>query len=156
MPIDARAADPPSGGSTINPTVIPALYEHALRVYNAMRNEAVIESIEGSDPTRKFLVYDGHLTNLFKRLRLSVPYYTKIKNMLVSMGCIEQVRRGGGNGTSKWFLWYPPGLEAWKVAEAARPRRGNKQTVHDQQIKDLAARVAKLEMIVEQLLGDKT
>lgn len=89
-------------------------------------------------------VYEGHLTNLFKKLLLSVPYYTEIKNRLISIGCIEQVRRGGGTAMSRWVLWKPPTLEEWKYASSRRPGRGNAVTVMQQQIKDLSALTRKL------------
>lgn len=132
----------------LNPTVVPAMFEHAQRVYDTMHQASRKESVG----ERSILVYEGHLTGLFKKLLLPQPYYTKIKNMLVAMGCIEQLRRGGGNGTSKWVVWHAPELEAWKTTEAKRPSRGNAQTMHGQMIKDLASRVDKLEQVVEALL----
>jgi hypothetical protein len=99
------------------------------------------------------MIYDGHLTNLFKKLRLAVPYYTQIKNQLTAMGCIEMMRRGGGNATSRWVLWKEPELEAWKAIIPSRPRRGNKTTILEQQIKDLTARTEKLEMVVSKLVA---
>lgn len=91
------------------------------------------------DDELKTLVYEGHLTQLFRKLLLSVPYYTAIKNKLTAMGCIEQTRRGGGQGTSRWVLWKEPTLEEWKAAETRRPRQGNKTMMMEQRIKDLVA-----------------
>lgn len=141
MPIDARTAEPtdPLPGDL---TVIPAMFEHAKLVYNTMLETAKL------DPENNLPTYEGHLTNLFKGLRLSVPYYTTIKNMLVQMGCIEQTRRGGGNGTSKWVLWKPPELETWKAAEFKNPRHGNKQTRTEQMVKDLTTRMRELENVI--------
>jgi len=136
----------------VDPTIVPALYEHACRVYKAMEEQATWSTLEGVDSDRQFLLYEGHLTNLFRKLLLSVPYYTKIRNMLIALGCIEQVRRGGGNGTSKWVLWHAPALDAWKEVEARKPARGNTKTVQEQQIKDLNTRVAVLEQRMEVLI----
>lgn len=130
--------------------VVPALFEHAVKVYESMHREAREEAIGD----RFHLVYEGHLTNLFKRLRLSVPYYTDIKNRLIAMGCIEQLRRGGGNGTSKWILWKLPTLPEWQQAVALAPKRGNKQTVHDQQIKDLNERLACQELLMKVVISN--
>jgi hypothetical protein len=124
--------------------VIPAVFEHAQRVYNKMLEE----SEEDSDG---LTVYQGHLTRLFKDLRLSVPYYTLIKNKLVAMGCIEQTRRGGGNGTSRWVLWREPMLPAWNVADAARARKGNKTLQLEVRITDLTRRMALLEQTVKRM-----
>jgi len=128
-------------------TVIPALFEHAQKVYAAMLEKATPDEDYGNK-----MVYEGHLTNLFKGLLLSVPYYTEIKNHLTAMGCIEQVRRGGGNGTSRWVLWKAPELSLWKDTPPARSHRGNKQTMQNQQLKDLANRVTRLETIIQGLM----
>ena len=122
--------------------VVPALFEHAKNVYRDMHAEAKPDE-DG------LLVYEGHLTVLFRKLRLSVPYYTSIKNQLVAMGCIEQTRRGGGNGTSRWVLWKEPLLEEWKATDAARPRRGNKTTQLEQRVKDIADRLHQIEARLE-------
>jgi hypothetical protein len=143
VPIDGRAADPVDEVERVDLTVVPALFEHAVRVYKEMEKNSEVDSDFGDN-----IVYEGHLTNLFKRLRLSVPYYTSIKNQLVGMGCIEQVRRGGGNATSKWVLWKVPELEEWKNFGPARARRGNATQMMAGQIKTLHERVTKLEDIV--------
>lgn len=125
-------------------TVVPAVFEHALAVYREM----VIHARPDED-LDNLLVYDGHLTQLFRKLRLPTPYYTFIKNKLRDMGCIEQLRRGGGSATSKWVLWKEPTLEEWKGSGVARPRRGNKASMQERQIKDLAERCSRLEGIVQ-------
>ena len=125
-------------------TVVPAMFEHAVRVYNQMHDEGQPDlDLSG------LFVYEGHLTNLFKKLLLSVPYYTEIKNHLVAMGCIEQVRRGGGNGTSRWVLWKEPTLEEWKGTKPTRAKRGNAQTMTAQQVKDLTERMRVLEAKID-------
>jgi hypothetical protein len=118
--------------------IIPAMYEHAVRVYGAMAEKAKPDD-DG------LLVYDGHLTGLFRMLRLSIPYYTTIKNRLIAMGCIEQLRRGGGSGTSRWVLWKTPELEEWRSVAPARAQRGSKTAQQDQAIRSLAERVTTLE-----------
>jgi hypothetical protein len=125
--------------------VVPALFEHACNVYKTMEESSEM------DDTLGLRVYEGHLTNLFRKLLLSVPYYTEIKNRLISIGCIEQVRRGGGTAMSRWVLWKEPTLDEWKYASSKRPGRGNAVTVIQQQIKDLSAMCRKLTMDVEQL-----
>jgi hypothetical protein len=125
--------------------VVPALFEHACSVYKAMEESSEM------DDTLGLRVYEGHLTNLFKKLLLSVPYYTEIKNRLISIGCIEQVRRGGGTAMSRWVLWKEPTLEEWKYASSKRPGRGNTITVLQQQIKDLIIMNRKLRDDLEHL-----
>lgn len=146
MAIDGRAAAAAEGVERVDLTVVPALFEHAVRVYEEMKKNSEVDENYGDN-----VVYEGHLTNLFKKLRLSVPYYTSIKNQLVGMGCIEQVRRGGGNATSRWVLWKEPDLAEWKDFAPARARRGNATTMMQAQIKALSDRVAKLEELCEYL-----
>jgi hypothetical protein len=129
-------------------TVVPALYEHAVNVYEHMEAVARPEEVEGAGLQ---VVYEGHLTGLFRQLRLSVPYYTSIKNQLIGMGCIEQLRRGGGSAKSKWVLWKAPTLDDWKAFSPVRARRGTKTTVLEQQIRDLARRMGALEERIEYL-----
>lgn len=123
--------------------VVPALFEHSQNVYKEM-----VKSARHMPEYDDLLVYEGHLTQLFKRLRLAVPYYTEIKNHLTHMGCIEQVRRGGGSAESRWVLWKEPDLEEWKDS-TTRPRRGNKTTMHEQQIRILNERLASAERHIE-------
>jgi hypothetical protein len=150
VPIDARTAEPQDAAVQGDLVLIPAMFEHAQKVWIAM--------LEHAGPDEEYagkLVYEGHLTNLFKKLRLSVPYYTAIKNQLTAMGCIEQVRRGGGNGTSKWVMWKEPNLGEWKNTAPSKARTGNKISIQEQRIKDLAARVLRLENIVDALMETK-
>jgi hypothetical protein len=130
--------------------LVPALFEHACNVYKEMVAQSEI------DEELELVVYDGHLTNLFKKLRLSVPYYTEIRNRLISIGCIEQLRRGGGSATSRWVLWKEPDLDQWKYASSKKPGRGNAITVLQQQVKDLAGLVRQLRFDVDQLKGEPT
>jgi len=150
MAIDGRTAEPKGESAVVDPTVIPALYEHAVRVYNAMLKGAKTEDILNGQA--EAMVYEGHLTKLFRSLHLPVPYYVSIKNQLAGMKCIEQLRRGGGTTPSKWILWGPPDLEAWKVYRPTKARRGNATQMQAGQIKDLHDRVTKLEGIVEYLM----
>jgi len=123
------------------------MFEHACNVYKEMVVQSEI------DPELGLRVYDGHLTNLFKKLRLAVPYYTDIRNRLISIGCIEQLRRGGGSATSRWVLWKEPDLDEWKLSSSRRPGRGNTMTVLQQQMKDMMAMMRQLEMRVSRLEG---
>jgi len=100
------------------------------------------------------MIYEGHLTQLFRKLRLSTPYYTQIKNQLTGMGCIEQIRRGGGSAESRWVLWKEPTLEEWKAATATRARRGNKTSMLERQIRDLTDRMSVLERQVDSLIKE--
>jgi len=145
--IDGRASESSTDLSQGDLEIVPAMFEHAQKVYAMMARQATFGRLEDGG----LLTYEGHLTGLFKELRLSVPYYTTIKNHLTAMGCIEQTRRGGGNGTSRWVLWKEPELEAWKNTKPSRVRHGNKQTIIEQMVKDMAARMRDLEAAIDNL-----
>lgn len=129
-------------------TIVPALYEHACRVFDAMTEVAK------NDPEYPNVrVYEGHLTRLFNKLGLSVPYYSTIKNKLTILGCIEQARRGGGSAESKWLLWRRPELEEWKEIPDHAGKKGNTITMLMQGMRALNDRVTDLERQVRILRG---
>jgi hypothetical protein len=110
----------------------PAMFDHVCAVYKAMRAQAEM------DEEYSCLVYEGHLTQLFRRLKLSVPYYTTIKNRLIAMGCIEQIKRGGGAALSRWLLWREPTLDEYHAVTERRPRKeGDRYSIVEQRIRDL-------------------
>jgi hypothetical protein len=124
--------------------VTPALYDHACRVYKEMLKRSHTEEVEVSDPNddnfvliKEIDVYEGHLTRLFAELEIANPYYTKIRNVLVAQGCIDQLRRGGGVGLSKWILNHEPDEDSFKtMMERKRPPKGTLATL-EQRVKDL-------------------
>jgi hypothetical protein len=99
------------------------MFDHCSRVYAAMFDAATPEEIgEITDAARAQgktldtrMVWEGHLTRVFNQLELSTPYYTSVMNHLKRMGCVEQLRRGGGTQTSKWQLHYEPTLELYEA-----------------------------------------
>jgi len=92
------------------------------------------------------IVYEGFLTQLVTgQLNLSVPYYTSVRTSLIRMGCIKQLRRGGGTAPSQWEMCYEPTLDAFMHAQ---PKKVPKQTPDDakaEQIRNLSTRIASLE-----------
>jgi hypothetical protein len=133
----------------VKPEAVPALYEHARNVYAEMVKQA--KYVRRSDGV-ELLVYEGHLTQLFKKLRLSTPYYTTLKNRLIDMNCIEQIKRGGGSATSQWVLWNQPTLAAWGIVVARSPRvRGDRTTVLEQRQRDQLELIKVLSAAVKEL-----
>jgi hypothetical protein len=123
--------------------VTPALFDHAKRVYEEMLKRSHKESIEHGQaqgevqPEIEVNVFEGHLTRLFADLNIANPYYTKIKNALVGQNCIEQLRRGGGVGLSKWVLHCEPTEEGFRaIAERRRATKGQ-AAILEQRVKDL-------------------
>jgi hypothetical protein len=104
--------------------IVPAMFEHCARVYTAMEKDSKVE-IDDNDTQMR--VYEGHLTRVFAKLELSTPYYTTIMKHLKRMGCVEQIRRGGGSQTSKWRLIKEPDAQAF---DAYAPPAGRAAEPH--------------------------
>src|SRR4051794_10906529 len=97
----AEIAATPSSPAT------PVLFLHCRQVYDAMMQQAFKtgggETTDGPEP--EMVVYEGRLVQLITRdLHLSVPYYSHVRTALMRMGCIRQLRRGGGGSPSQWEL----------------------------------------------------
>lgn len=129
----------------------PALFDHCRRTYLEMSRQAtsVIEpgSSDSEDEERsRIVVYEGFLTHLVtQQLNLSVPYYTSIRKNLIRMGCIRQLKRGGGSSPSQWELIYEPTPEAFATAQPPKVPKQTKESAMNEQIRNLSARVSELE-----------
>ena len=80
---------------------LPAVYHHCVTVWKEMDSTA-------ADDDEGQRVYTGHLTKLFRKVGLSVPYYTNVMNHLKRMDCVRQLYRGGGGTPSRWVLLQEP------------------------------------------------
>jgi hypothetical protein len=136
--------------------VIPALFDHAKRVYEEMLKRSVKEEDRGLEeplagPGVMLDVYTGHTTRLFNDLGIANPYYTKIMDALKGQGCIEQRRRGGGVAMSKWVLNYPPEEEGFRAIMDRKRGPKGKGAELEQRVKDLTKMVNDLYGTVENL-----
>jgi hypothetical protein len=122
-----------------------ALYDHCISVYEAMEEDAVPEEgvLEGVGATEDigYMIWTGHTTQIFAKLGMATPYYTSVMSALKKMGCVEQVKRGGGNSMSKWRLVRRPEEEAFLAAEKIKTPVQGSQKALEQQVRDLTARV---------------
>lgn len=144
----------------------PALFDHCRKTYKEMLaqahavvdmstvtgidpdDETIISSRLDEDGTRhgNIIVYEGFLTQLVtSKLSLSVPYYTSIIGALKRMGCIRQLKRGGGSAPSQWELIYEPTLEAFYNAQPAKVRKPDKHMALQEQVDNLSRRVSDME-----------
>jgi hypothetical protein len=125
--------------------VLPAIYEHCKTVYNQMEEEAKL--VDGT------LLWEGHLTKLFGRLHLSVPYYTTVTRELKRMGCIKQWRRGGGNASSMWEVVMPPTQQAFlDNGSYANARRRSRIERLEQQVREHGTVIAKIQTDYEAII----
>lgn len=120
-----------------------ATYHHCKMVFEEMNRLA--KDHEENEVTMR--VYEGFLTKLFEDLGLSVPYYSKCTTALKQMGCIRQLRRGGGNSPSQWELLKEPTEQAYTTSVPKRERRTRadqmQSQINDLQLQ-LAATIAKI------------
>lgn len=87
------------------------LYQHCESAYNKMLETA--KRVDGA------VVWEGALTRLITHdLNLSIPYYTSITRTLRAMGCIRQLKRGGGTAGSQWELINDPSEEKFSAVMA--------------------------------------
>jgi hypothetical protein len=107
--------------------VLPAVYEHAVNVYEVMFQRAQRRVV---DENNVILVYEGRLTKLIEELHLSTPYYTSVMKALKAMGCVRQLRRGGGSTASQWELLRTPSRELY-LQNADAVNQGGRRSVVD-------------------------
>jgi hypothetical protein len=120
-------------------------FRNCVEVYKIMASEADVLSAQqtGSVP---MTVWEGFTTKLIvERMGLSVPYYSSIRRELIRMGCIKQLRRGGGTSPSQWELLREPTEELWHNAPAKRTYASSMQDAAAQQIADIIRRLSRLE-----------
>jgi hypothetical protein len=125
-------------------------FEKCTKIYTAMKAASKHITRDGFTGD----VYQGRLTFLFSEEGISVPYYTSIMNALKEMGCVQQIRRGGGTAQSEWALFYEPTEAEFDKVEKKSSRLGSRQPKTDQlaqQNRDTAALVNDLERRVKLL-----
>lgn len=138
----------------------PALFLHCVAAYEAMLNQAHYLNTDelcaggaGYSTRQDILIYEGFLTQLVQKdLSLSVPYYTSIRKSLIDMGCIRQLKRGGGTAPSQWELIYEPTFEAFESATPSKIPKQTKEEATMQQIQALSNRIGVLEKQFEEIV----
>lgn len=130
-----------------------ALYGHCLTTYQTMLSEA--SGIVEDDST--IIVWEGMLTRLItSQLNLSVPYYTAVTKALKRMGCIRQLKRGGGTAPSQWELLKEPTEELFINAVPKRIPKMDRYELLQMQVDTLNNRVLKLEKVLENIIKEET
>jgi hypothetical protein len=133
----------------------PALYLHAVKAYELMEAEATEVQFDDGEPA---MLWTGHLTKLIaSQLHLSTPYYTGVVRALKRMGCIRQIKRGGGTAESEWEIIKPPTPELWAKLDRKSARLYASQVSATEQltamVADLQKRVNRLEKALDIPLG---
>lgn len=137
------------------------LYLHCKKAYDVMfANSREVFPDATTDEFNKaivpdsMIVWEGMLTRLITLdLSLSIPYYTSITRALKNMGCIRQLRRGGGNSPSQWELITEPTEEKFNsVRPKKAPGKPDKFMMLQDQINNLSTRVLRLEDMLDRAL----
>jgi len=118
------------------------LYEQCTKVYDAMRKNSRIVPGEVDDT----IVYRGYTTYLLEEVGISISNYTPVMRRLRSMGCIEQLVRGGRGTPSEWRVIKAP-------TRAAFARGGQRWIAQGERITDLEERVSAIEVALEERAG---
>lgn len=126
--------------------LLPQVFQHCRTVYDAMRADARIRD----DSEGRFIVWEGFLTKLVEGVGLAMPYYTEVRKHLIRMGCLRQLRRGGGSTPSQWEVIRRPTRELFLGAIEELDTR---VTPVQQQIADLAKRIETLERQQDVIIG---
>jgi hypothetical protein len=102
----------------------------------------------------QIVVYEGFLTQLItQQLNLSVPYYTSVRQALINMGCIKQLRRGGGSSPSQWEMITEPTVEAFMQQRPPKAPKQDKYSMLQDQLTTLGSRIVELEDMVQDLVS---
>lgn len=125
----------------------PALYGHCSTVFNEMLTGAKSHVNPQGDT---IAIWEGGLVKLITgTLYLSIPYYSSITQALKRMGCISQMKRGGGSGDSQWELHYAPTLEMFLNAQPKKEKKQDKWSIAQEQLDSQNQRILALEDIVQ-------
>jgi hypothetical protein len=118
---------------------VPKQYDWATELYKKMLEEATpVEQVaQPGDPVTPVMVYEGHLTRLFSELNIPNPYYTSLMKALKTMGCVEQLRRGGGAAMSQWVLHRAPTEDDFREFRERNAPNTSKFGQLEQQVRDL-------------------
>lgn len=133
-----------------------ALYIHCVNVYNAMLRDAkgiVITNDDGEEDT--LVMWEGMLTGLIvNKMNLSVPYYTSVTRALKRMGCVRQLKRGGGTAPSQWELLHDPTPELFESALPPRTKRTDKNSLMQEQLTSFNRRLLKIETLMDEIIRE--
>lgn len=135
-----------------------ALYLHCIEVYKAMVNDAIVINNPGDqEEADEIVIWEGMLTALItQELHLSVPYYTKITQALKRMGCIRQLKRGGGTAPSQWELLREPTEELFAEAVPLKKKPVTKDALYEERFANHERRLAVLEKALQRIIEEET
>ena len=130
---------------------MPMLFKHSVTVFKKMEETATYDDVAD------IVVWEGVLTTLItQECHLSLPSYTSITRVLKGLGCIRQLRRGGGTSPSQWEIIKAPEAEEYNKlmvdGSAKNAGRPSRTAMLEQQVRELTDKVSKVELAVVSLI----
>jgi hypothetical protein len=133
-----------------------ALFGHCVSVYEEMLKTAKVVPLYDQEDTDEVVVWEGMLTTLItSKLNLSVPYYTSITRALKRMGCIRQIKRGGGTAPSQWELIREPTIELFDESKPLKAKPQDKYSLMQEQLNSQNSRLLRLERVLEKIIQEQ-
>jgi hypothetical protein len=100
-----------------------AIFRHTIRFYDALADQAQVE--EGLQ------VYRGHPTAVATDdLELPLPYYSKMREILITIGSVKQIKRGSGKTESVWVLVRAPTAEDFAGVDDTATKQNNESRLY--------------------------
>lgn len=92
-------------------------------------------------------VWTGAMTSVLSDKGISNGAYTPITGGLQMMGCVEQLRRGGGSTSSQWKLLKKPTIALFESAASSkyRTKERHRFEILEGQLEAAVKRIATLE-----------
>lgn len=122
-----------------------------------MLKQAKVGSDLGPDTDAQtvMIVWEGFLTRFItEELHLSVPYYTSVTQALKRMGCVRQLRRGGGSSPSLWELLTEPTEGLFNNSLPKKIYQVPRVEQLQEQVDSQEARIKSLEDILENIIKE--
>lgn len=126
----------------------------AVTLYDQKDAEAISGVVDDSSPN-VMVVWEGFLTRFItEEMHLSVPYYSSVTLALKRMGCIRQLRRGGGSSPSQWELITEPTTDLFDNALPSKLVPVSKTSQLQEQVDTLETRLKLIEDILENIIHE--
>lgn len=135
-----------------------ALYQHCETTYKGMLQQAEGKLMfdEDAQEERVYVIWEGMLTQFITgQLNLSVPYYTYITRALKRMGCIRQIKRGGGTAPSMWELIKEPTYDLYMTTIAPKRPPQDRYAALEQRLNDHGNRLKVLEHALSVIIQEE-
>lgn len=135
-----------------------SLFLHCQKIYTKMFEQSYKDSVTHSNgDVESIIVWEGYLVKFVTQdCDLAVPYFTYCTRKLKEMGCIKQLRRGGGKSKSLWQLIIEPSEELFNdvTPPTKENTRNGKIVALTHSVNQLNSRVLVLEEALETFISN--